>query len=61
MILYKNTHKIQFAIYMWVMAGHKQASNILSLAAQNQTPTKNNRTSKFTLTSKMKIRAFKQN
>ena len=43
------------------MAGHKQASNILSLAAQNQTPTKNNRTSKFTLTSKMKIRAFKQN
>lgn len=46
---------------MWVMAGHKQASNILSLAAQNQTPTKNNRTSKFTLTSKIKIKAFKQN
>lgn len=46
---------------MWVMAGHKQASNILSLTAQNQTPTKNNRTSKFTLTSKIKIIASKQN
>jgi len=58
-----NTHKIQFATYilMWVMAGHKQASNIMSLAAQNQTPTKNNRTSKFTLTSNIKITAFKQN
>jgi len=63
MILYNNTHKIQFATYivMWVMAGHKQASNILSLTAQNQTPTKNNRTSKFTLTSKIKIIASKQN
>jgi hypothetical protein len=35
-------HPVQFATYIltWVIAGHKQASNIMSLAAQNQTPTK---------------------
>jgi hypothetical protein len=47
-----------------VIGGHKQASNLQSLAAQNQTPTlhhENNKTSKFTLTSKTKITAFKQN